>query len=150
MSDLISVSLDFSSYHAVTKLSELYNEGIIWRVTDSHVLDAYRTMNGVWQHIFCPDCAVFLGRKMFVIEGDIDVKSFNEFVEKHGKPVVIEYKGCLYIHAASVKKAMEIQSVLSFSAQVTIINKCEDVKLLSEKEIDFLLNWDAEKYRKTL
>lgn len=45
---------------------------------------------------------------------------------------------------------MEIQSVLSFSAQVMKINEGLECDVLSEAEKDLLLNWDAEKYRKNI
>ena len=80
----------------------------------------------------------------------IDEERFNSFVEENGYPVIVSYKNNLYIHAESVKKALEIQSVLSFSAQVIMLNRNVECNFLSEKEKNFLLNWDAEKYRKSL
>jgi hypothetical protein len=49
-----------------------------------------------------------------------------------------------------VKKALEIQSVMSFSAQVMSLNAGYECNLLSDEEQNFLLNWDAEKYRKAM
>ena len=145
------LEVDFESYHSASNLQALYGEGIIWRVTDSNILSYFKQSGGAWDYCFCPDCVVFLGKKMYENSSDfIDKKAFEEFVEENGIPVVISYKNNLYIHAVSVKKAMEIQSVLSFSAMVMSMNaKCE-CNFLSEHEKNYLLNWDAEKYRKQM
>ncbi len=144
------LNVDFSAYHRICDLLELYYDGIVWKVSDENVLKTYRKLHGGWEHFFCPDCVVFLGKKMYSISGVIDLTDYGLFVEKNGYPVIIEYMGNLYIHASSVKKALEIQSVLSFSAQVIAMNDGIDVELLSEEEKNFLLNWDAEKYRREI
>lgn len=145
------LKVDMSSYHYISELMSLYNDGIIWRVSDKNVLDSYKKIGHVWNHYFCPDCVVFLGKKMYEIKtSKIDSNDYESFVEENGYPAVISYKGNLYVHADSVKKAMEIQSVLGFSAQVMALNINEECDLLSESEKNFLLNWDAEKYRKNM
>lgn len=145
------LSVNFEPYHSASNLQALYGEGIIWRVTDSNVLSYFRQSGGSWDYCFCPDCVVFLGKKMYEISSDlIDKKSFEEFVGENGIPVILSYKNNLYIHAASVKKAMEIQSVLSFSAMVMSLNAECECNFLSEHEKNYLLNWDAEKYRKQM
>lgn len=142
--------LDMSNYHAVTKLYRIVNKGIVWNVTDKNVLDIYKNMNGIWSHTFCPDCVVFLGKQVLVADDNFDQNELRAFEEKHGNPVIIEYKNKLYICAESVKKALEIQSVLSFSAQVMRINENYECNYLSDTEQNFLLHWDAEAYRKNM
>lgn len=145
------LGLDYSAYRSINLINEFYEDGITWLVTDRNVLDAYREMNSVWEHSFCPDCVVFLGKKMYSIKSDkLSKHDFAMFYEQNGYPVIVEYKGNLYIHAESVRKAMEIQSVLSFSAQVMMYNKDVETNILSEDEKNFLLDWDAEKYRKNM
>jgi ribulose-5-phosphate 4-epimerase/fuculose-1-phosphate aldolase len=145
------LKVDFSSYHEMTLLNSIFEEGIIWKVTDSNVISSSSKLGGAWEHYFCPDCVVFLGKKIYEIKGkQIDKADFESFMEENGVPVVMLYKGNIYIHAESVKKAMEVQSVLSFSAQVMALNIEEECSLLSENEKNFLLNWDAEKYRKNM
>lgn len=145
------LNIDMSAYHEMIDIAHLYNDGIEWLVTDKNVIDAYHNLNGIWEHFFCPDCVVFLGKKMYAeISEKINEKRFNSFVKENGYPVIVSYKNNLYIHAESVKKALEIQSVLSFSAQVIMLNRNVECNFLSEKEKNFLLNWDAEKYRKNL
>lgn len=140
---------DFSAYHNVTRIWEQFPDKIVWRVTDHHVLDAYHQY-GLWPHVFCPDCVVFLGKSVLQLPQEEQSASIQEFCSVYGEPTVVECQGALYILADSVKKALETQSVLSFSAQVMVLNHGKACKLLSEKEQNELLNWDAEKYRKNL
>lgn len=145
------LNVDFSSYHLSIKLEEIFDDGVIWTVTDRNVLNATKKLGNIWEHYFCPDCVVFLGKKMYAINGnEISMKEYESFIEENGIPTIVAYNGNLYIHADSVKKALEIQSVLSFSAQVMELNVGEQCNLLPEFEKNFLLNWDAEKYRKNI
>lgn len=145
-----TLGLDMSNYHTVTKLYHIVGKGIVWNVTDRNVLEAYKSMNGMWNHTFCPDCVVFLGKKVLVADDDFDQNALQAYEEKNGSPVIIEYGNSLYICAESVKKALEIQSVLSFSAQVMRINKNYECNFLSDAEQEFLLGWDAEKFRRNM
>lgn len=142
------LGIDMSPYHDMQHLMTLYKDGILWKVTDHNILNAYKTIGQTWQHYFCPDCVVFIGKQIFDCGSNLSIDDYKNFVEQNGSPVVLIYKGNIFIHASSVKKAMEIQSVLSFSAQVMLINRSQQCSLLSEQEKNFLLNWDAEKYRK--
>lgn len=142
--------LEMSDYHAVTKLYNIIGKGIVWKVTDKNVLDTYAAMKGIWTHTFCPDCIVFLGKKFLQADESFDKDMLHTFEEQYGSPVIIEYQNSLYICAESVKKALEIQSVLSFSAQVININRDYDCNFLTNSEQNFLIHWDAEKYRKSM
>lgn len=144
------LNVDYAEYHNMTFMQALYGDGIIWKVTDANVIHAFDTLNGIWDNGFCPDCVVFLGKRMYFTNDITDKRKFNDFVAQNGYPIVIATNTGLYIHANSVRKALETQSVLSFSAQVMLLNKEEACEMLSEEERNFLLNWDAEKYRKSL
>ncbi len=143
------LSVDYGHYHNATLLYHVTG-GIVWNVTDKNVCDAYKLMGTAWENSFCPDCVVFLGKKVCVARDDFSRKDLEEFTALYGKPVVFEFRGALYINAESVRKALEIQSVLSFSAQVMQLNRGYECNLLSGSEQNFLLNWDAEKYRKSI
>ncbi len=141
---------DFRAYHDATKIWEMFEDQIIWRVTDANVLREYHRRGSIWQYTFCPDCVVFLGKKILYLNDKADRAQKEEFENRYGTPVLICYKGELYIAADRVKKALEIQSVLSFSAQVMEMNKEAECIFLPEQEQSDLLNWDAEKYRQTV
>lgn len=134
------------SCHAVTRLWRLFPEQIVWQVTDEHVLRTYRRQ-GLWNTAFCPDCVVFLGKRIMQFAEGMDTETY---IRESGKPVVLEYDGYLYILAESVDKALMIQSVLSFSAQVMELNNGQRCNVLSDTEQDFLLDWDAERYRQKM
>ena len=146
--DYLGLREKLAPYHIVTKIWDLFPEKVIWRVTDSNAFDVYKA-KGLWKHQFCPDCIVFLAKKMWS-PSNLDNYELNDFKSQYGEPVIIEWEGNLYIVAASVKKAMETQSVLSFSAQVMSQVKEDDCNLLSDQEQNFLLHWDAEKYRQNI
>lgn len=141
---------DFHGYHHATEIWKMFEDKIIWRVTDANVIREFRRRGSIWEYTFCPDCIVFLGRKLLCLGEEAGTEVKEEFEKKYGPPALICYKGELYIAADSVKKAFEIQSVLSFSAQVMEINKDSECIFLPEQEQNYLLNWDAEKYRKVL
>lgn len=144
------LNVDMSRYHMVTNLYNIIRKGIVWNVTDSNVLNVYKNMKGMWRHAFCPDCIVFLGKQVLVTDDGFNKNILQDFEERNGTPIIIECKNNLYICAENVQKALDVQSVLSFSAQVMYINKEHECNFLSETEQNFLLEWDAEKYRKNM
>lgn len=140
---------DFSAYHSLSKIWNLFSDKIVWKVTDENILRTYAAI-GEWNHAFCPDCVVFLGKKFLNLPKDYRAQDIENFREQYGEPVMVNDCDTLYIVADSVKKAMETQSVMSFSAQVMALNHGHDCNLLSDQEQNSLLNWDAEKYRKAM
>lgn len=141
---------DFSSYHNLTDIWKLFPDKIVWQVTDKNVLDMFLQENKLWDYTFCPDCVVFLGKKALVLPDRLSKAYVETFREKYGTPVIVQYQKDLYILADNVKKAMEIQSVMSFSSQVMKYNVEVECNLLSDAEQNFLLNWEAEKYRQSI
>lgn len=142
------LDMDMSGYHEVTELYNAIGTGIIWRVTDIHVIEAGTVLGRVWESSFCPDCVVFLGKRMYDAGNRWDDAEYKKFRAAFGEPVIIAYREELYIHAESVGKAMEIQSVLGFAAQVMQANAGEKMTVLSFEEQEFLTGWEAERYRK--
>lgn len=143
------IGVDLSAYHDMTRLWKFFADKIIWKVTDENILNVFRKTGG-WKHAFCPDCVVFLGRECLKLSKGFTETDIKRFYGRYGVPVMIDYEGILYIVADSVKKALETQSVMSFSAQVMSLNEGYECNFLSEEEQDFLLDWDAEKYRKDI
>ncbi len=141
------LKLDMSGYHKATELWSIFPEKIVWKVTDANILKIY-SKYGHWRHAFCPDCVVFLGKAFLKLQDDYSQEEIDAFNDRYGEPVMIDYAGELFILAENVKKALEIQSVMSFSAQVMAINSHSECNLLSDQEQSFLLHWEEEKYRK--
>ena len=144
------LDIDMSGYHTSTMLSNYFPDKVVWRVNDVHILETYRKKDGMWEYAFCPDCVVFLGKKVLNLPADFSMADIENFKEKYSDPVIINYEKGLYLIAESVQKAMEIQSVLSFSAQVMTINDKTECYYLSDREKNILLDWDAEKYRRAV
>lgn len=103
-----------------------------------------------WNHAFCPDCVVYGSKKPLFLADDFGMADITTFIERNGIPAMVSYKGYFYILAESVKKAQEIENVMSFAAQVQAANRSHEMQYLSEGQQDALLNWDAEKYRRKL
>lgn len=103
-----------------------------------------------WNHAFCPDCVVYGSKKPLFLADDFSVVDITAFIERYGIPAMVCYKRYFYILAESVKKAQEIENVMSFAAQVQAANRAHGMQYLSEGQQDALLNWDAEKYRRKL
>lgn len=103
-----------------------------------------------WNHAFCPDCVVYGSKKPMFLADDFRAADVTAFIERNGVPAMVCYKGYVYILAESVKKAQEIENVMSFAAQVQTANHAHEMQYLSEGQQDALLNWDAEKYRRKL
>ena len=102
-------------------------------------------------YCFSPDSLIYCNKKILLLNKNDDML---EVVENHnlkyGNFNVAYFENELYIIAPNVKKAKEIESVLSFNLQVLKLNKNDEMDFLTEEEQNFLLNWDSEKYRKNL
>lgn len=87
---------------------------------------------------------------MLCLCDDFSRRDIVEFMDAHGMPVLICYRRHIYIMAESVKKAQEIENVMSFAAQVQMANLHEKMNYLSESQQDELINWDSEKFRRMM
>ena len=105
---------------------------------------------GVWEHAFCPDCVVYANKKLLWLQKEYKRQDILDFIEEWGIPTLVYYEGSFYILAESVKKAQEIENVMSFAARVQYCNKGQKMNYLSGAQRDELLNWDAEKYRRKM
>lgn len=148
--------MDYRKYSDSTLLYELLSEcglteNIVYQVQSRKVYHAYESfIENIWKHAVCPDCVVYCGRKFLEIEVGMEEESIRKFIREYGNPVVMLYRGQFYIASSSVKKAKEIESMLAFSAEIAVAGSGQDLSYLTDKEQDFLLNWDAEKYRKNM
>lgn len=104
----------------------------------------------LWNHAFCPDCIVYGSKQILCLEDDFSRRDIVDFMDAHGMPVLVSYRRHIYIVAESVKKAQEIENVMSFAAQVQMANLDKEMNYLDESQQDELLNWDSEKYRRMM
>ncbi|MDQ1911643.1 class II aldolase/adducin family protein [Paenibacillus sp. GD4] len=100
---------------------------------------------------FCPDGFVFCGVKPVVIKNLQDKESIQIYYDQYfDLPKIIVYNQRLFIVAANVRKAKEIEDVFKFQLMSFSHNDIENINLLTTDELNYLGNWDAEKYRQKL
>ncbi len=99
---------------------------------------------------FCPDKLVYCGIsavELDILDNAEPIKKYQN--EYRALPRVIVYKNHLFFMANNIRKAMEAEEVLKFHVMVMNIAG-RDVNCLSEEEVSYLSNWDAEKFRQEL
>lgn len=102
------------------------------------------------QYMFCPDGIVFCGKEILVLDEGKEIAQIEKYIADLGCPSVLIYQRNVYIIASSIKKAKEIESVVAFCSEVAELNRGFDMDFLTDKEADYLLNWEVEKYRKNM
>ena len=135
----------------LTRIPELENK-IVYASENRYLAWEYigeaLLKKNAWDHAFCPDCVVYGAKKMLYLSDDFSRSDIVSFMEKYGMPTLICYRRNIYIVAESVRKAQEIENVMSFSAQVQMANAEQGMNYLSDAQMEELLNWDSEKYRR--
>jgi class II aldolase/adducin family protein len=134
------------------KLEDFIENNIVYLCENSRIKNFIEN-NSIEDINYCfsPDSLIYCNKKILLLNKDDDmlevIKNHNL---KYGNFNVVYFENELYIVAPNVKKAKEIESVLSFNLQVLKLNKNDEMDFLTEEEQNFLLNWDSEKYRKNL
>lgn len=140
----------YEIWKAISTLDN-YRDEIVYLCKSKGICQLIKKTNGMaWNYEFAPDCIVYCGKHMLNLSPSKILEELTQYVQKNGMPVVVLYKQAIYIIAESIKKAYDIESVLDFSAQVIILNSNHKMDMLPRSEIDFLLDWEGEKYRKNL
>ena len=151
------LGLDMAAYHAQTAIHDVtrsipeLKDKIVFLSRHADVLRGLKAFGpALWDWQFCPDCIVYCGKKPLVLGDSFGEADFGSYAGSYGPPSIISHKGNAYILADSVRKAKDTESVLAFSARVALANKARGLRmsLLPDAEQDFLLDWDAEKYRR--
>ena len=100
---------------------------------------------------FCPDTLVYCGANPIRLQNLIEIETIRAYQIKHHElPKIILYNESIIFRAPSVKKAKEIEEVLRFHIMVLEQNKDRELKFLEAEELNYLSNWEAEKYRQKL
>ncbi len=97
---------------------------------------------------FCPDKMVYCGYKAIKLNSIDDIKDYKS--KYFDIPRVLTYKGNLFFIADNTKKAKEIEEVFKFHLLSLHLNNNSDINYLSESEIGYIANWEAEKYRQSI
>lgn len=152
------LQLPYDAYPAGTALWQAFSE--IPALSDKIVyLSENRFLTGEtlaalsgdgWNHAFCPDCVVYGGKRALFLPDDYKKCDIADFLSENQSLSLVCHRGRFYVVAESVRKAQEIENVMSFAAQVQLGNRGLGMNALTSGQQDALLNWDAEKYRRKL
>jgi len=144
------ISIDYSNYKLTNKISkfifEKYDKDVISYLSQDLKIIEYLKNN---KHLFkesitFPDALVYCGIKPVI--GNIqDIEKYYNNYKEIPKIFIDNKRNLLFIISNSLKKCKEIEDVLK--ANLFILDTKEKKQYLSQDEICFLNNWDAEKYR---
>lgn len=143
--------IDYSKYKLTNKISKYVFDhckiDVISYLSQNIIITKYiqNNIKLFTEKITFPDALIYCGIKPLI--GNIeDINTyFNNYNEL---PKIIIIENLLFITSNSLKKCKEIEDVLK--ANLLILDTKEKKQYLSQDEICFLNNWDAEKYRQLL
>ena len=139
-----AISLLFSSFEESSNVSYLSEDMILNQQLKKNKKLFFKTP-------FCPDTFVYCGINPIIIKSLSEVEAIRAYQIKHHElPKVIIYNKNILFRAPSIKKAREIEEVLKFHIMVLEQNKDKQLEFLETKELNYLSNWEAEKYRQKL
>ena len=149
-------NIDFSKYKLTTQITKalksIENRQNISYLSNDIFLNTLLKTNKTlfFDPPFCPDSFVFCGVGAVEIKDLSDLDLINKYREKHVVlPKIIIYKNYVFIISQSVKKAKDIEDVLKFHLMI-LSHDSSDINFLPQSELDYLSNWEAEKYRQKL
>ena len=145
------ISTNYSKYKITNKISrfifEKFNKDVISYLSQEKKIIEYLKNS---KHLFTesitfPDALVYCG--ITPVIGNIqDIEKYYNNYKEIPKIFIYDKKNLLFIISNSLKKCKDIEDVLK--ANLLILDTKEKKQYLSQDEICFLNNWDAEKYRK--
>jgi len=144
------LQITLGKYKFVNEISKTVNnkyENISYLCEDKIVNQYLYDKKHLFQEkITFPDALIFCGLKILFID---DLKEIDNYFGKyHEYPKVIVIDNLIYIINISLQKCKDTEDVLKGNL-MTLDNNMEKTYLTNE-EICYLNNWDAEKYRKTI
>lgn len=93
----------------------------------------------------CPDDVVYMGSSILHINKDYKIE-LKDYLNDSGKlPNVFRYQNQTFILASNLKKCRLIEEQLRANILARKYFKCDH--MLDQSEVNFLSNWEAEKYR---
>ncbi len=93
----------------------------------------------------CPDDVVYMGDKVLIMSKDFKQELKDFFNSTTKLPSVFRFENRTYILASNIKKCRLIEEQLRANILARTYFKCDHK--LDQSEVNFLSNWEAEKYR---
>tara|TARA_B100000787_G_C16187599_1_gene295575 strand:- start:353 stop:1420 length:1068 start_codon:yes stop_codon:yes gene_type:complete len=150
------LNIDFSKFKLTTQITNLLkrvenSNNISYLSNDIFLNDLIKSNKKLFfEKPFCPDSFVFCGICALEINDFLDLSLINFYQEKYlSLPKIVIYNNNIFIISESVKKAKEIEDVLKFHLMILSHNN-SNINFLSQDELNYLGNWEAEKFRQKL
>ena len=150
------LNIDFSKFKLTTQITNLLkrvenSNNISYLSCDIFLNDLMKSNKKLFfEKPFCPDSFVFCGICALEINDFLDLSLINFYQKKYlSLPKIIIYNNNIFIISESVKKAKEIEDVLKFHLMILSHNN-SNINFLSQDELNYLGNWEAEKFRQKL
>jgi rhamnose utilization protein RhaD (predicted bifunctional aldolase and dehydrogenase) len=150
------LNIDFSKFKLTTQITNLLkrvenSNNISYLSNDIFLNDLMKSNKKLFfEKPFCPDSFVFCGICALEINDFLDLSLINFYQKKYlSLPKIIIYNNNIFIISESVKKAKEIEDVLKFHLMILSHNN-SNINFLSQDELKYLGNWEAEKFRQKL
>ena len=151
------LNLDMSRYKLTNKITSLLNgvhktNNISYLSEDIYLNKQLLINRKLFSNTpFCPDGLVFCGVKSVDIDNLKNSASIESYkLSYYCLPKVVIFEGNLFLIAPNIKKAKEMEEVLKFNIMVLEKNICNEKNYLELKELNYLNNWEAEKFRQNL
>lgn len=147
------MEFDFKRYRLTNKISSLVANGDIAYLSEDIYLNEMLKKEAELFHKkpFCPDQMVFCLSDVLKIKSLDDKKAVWEFNIKHkNSPKVVILQDKVFFMGATVKKCRETEEVFKSHLLVLSNIQTHNQNLLSQAELEYLANWEAEKYRQKI
>jgi len=151
------LNIDMSKYKLTNKITSLLNSvhksnNISYLSEDSYLNNQLDKNRELFSNTpFCPDGLVFCGVRCVNIDNIFETRNIEIYKQEYfSLPKVVIFEDKLFFIAINIKKAKEMEEVMKFNIMVLERNILNDKNFLEIKELNYLNNWEAEKYRQNL
>lgn len=142
--------VDLKKYRMTSELAAYIGDGLIACLSeDQELIKIHQSNQGIEsQRPLYPDSFVFCGVEPMILEDLKSPHALEKYREKYQTtPKVVLLNGLHYFIAQTVKKAKEVEEVYKAHTLV-LASLLQAQNYLSDNELAYLGNWEAEKYRK--
>lgn len=149
------LKINFNDYKLVNKISELQpfakRNLLAYYSEDNYINELLKTRKELFKYgPTCPDTFIYCGYMPQFLETISTTEEIDAFIEEYQEyPKVLIYEGKVYFIAVSLKKAKEAEEVFKFHLKV-LEQGIENIEFLKRDELDYLCNWEAEKFRQNV
>ena len=151
------LKVDFNKYKTPNKISKLFNKVSLGYLHTTYYSEDYFLNDQLKKNKayffyppFCPDSFIFCGLKAIEIKDLKDESEIKKYFKNHGTlPSIIIYMNNIFISGLNIKKCREKEEVLKFNIKI-ISKDPNNINYLSTNELEYLANWEAEKFRQNI